>query len=59
MNVNSKGSGETALVCRLARAFSGRLCDKYPFLMCWLIYEQHHSMYDTAEHLISIMHIIA
>ena len=29
MSVNSKGSGETALT-------AGRLCDKYPFLMCWL-----------------------
>ena len=36
MTANAKGSGETALMCRLARAFAGRLCDKYFFLMCWL-----------------------
>ena len=34
---NSKGSGETALMRRLTRAFAGRLYEKYPFLMCWLI----------------------
>ena len=38
MSANSKGSGETALMRRLARAFVGRLCDKYPFPMCWLEY---------------------
>ena len=31
MSVNSKGSGETALMCRLACALASRLCDKYPF----------------------------
>ena len=31
MSANRKGSGETALKRRLARAFAGRLCDKYPF----------------------------
>ena len=29
----SKDSGETALMHRLARAFAGHLCDKYPFPM--------------------------
>ena len=33
MSANSKGSDETALMRRLARAFAGRLCD-YPFPMC-------------------------
>ena len=32
MSANSKGSGETAHMCRLARAFPGRLYDKYLFL---------------------------
>ena len=36
MSAYSKGSGETALMRRLARAFAGRQCDKYPFLICWL-----------------------
>ena len=27
MYANSKGSGETARMCRLARAFTGRLCE--------------------------------
>ena len=31
MSANSKGSGETALMRRLAWAFAGLLCDKYPF----------------------------
>ena len=31
MSANSKGSGETALMRRLARAFAGRRCDKYTF----------------------------
>ena len=31
MSANSKGSGETALMRRLARAFAGRLWDKYLF----------------------------
>ena len=31
MSANSKGSGETALMRRLARAFAGHLFDKYPF----------------------------
>ena len=35
---NNKGSGETALMRSLARAFAGRLSDKYPFLMGCLIY---------------------
>ena len=37
MSANSKGSGKTALKCRLALAFTGHLCHKYPFLMCSLI----------------------
>ena len=36
MSANSKGSGETALKRRLARAFAGRLCDKCPFIVRWL-----------------------
>ena len=36
MSAISKGSGKTELLCRLAGAFGGRLCDKYLFLMCWL-----------------------
>ena len=35
---NSEGSGETARVRRLARAFAGRLCYKYHNLITWLIY---------------------
>ena len=38
MSANSKGSGETALMRRLAWAFAGRLCDKYPFPIAWLNY---------------------
>ena len=34
---NSEGSGETAWMRRLARAFACRLCDKYHNLMSWLI----------------------
>ena len=37
MCANSEGSGETARMGRLARAFVGRLCDKYHNLMNWLI----------------------
>ena len=36
MWANSKGSGKTAHMCRLAWAFAGRLCDKYHNLMSWL-----------------------
>ena len=38
MCANSKGSGETAWMPRLAWAFAGRLCDKYHNLMNWLIW---------------------
>ena len=38
MSANSKGSGETALMRSLARAFAGRQCDKYPSIMFWFIY---------------------
>ena len=44
MSANSKGSGETALMRRLAWAFSGRLGDKYPFLICWLTYYEYSSI---------------
>ena len=37
MRANSKGSGETARMRRLAWAFAGHLCDKYHNLMSWLI----------------------
>ena len=33
MSLNSKGSGKTDLMPRLALAFAGHLCDKYPFLV--------------------------
>ena len=36
MCVNSEGSGETAQMCRLAWAFTSRLCGKYHNLMSWL-----------------------
>ena len=36
MRANSEGSGETALMRRLAWAFAGRLCDKYHNIMSWL-----------------------
>ena len=36
MSANSKRSGETALMRRLAWAFAGHLCDKCLFLMCWI-----------------------
>ena len=39
MSANSKGSGETALMRRLAWVCAGRLCDQYHFLMCWLIFD--------------------
>ena len=32
LSAYNKGSGETALMRRLAWTFAGRLCDKYPFL---------------------------
>ena len=38
MFANSKGSSKTELMRRLGLAFGGRLCDKYPFIVCWLIY---------------------
>ena len=34
VSVTSKGSGKTALMHRLVSAFPGRLCTKYPFLIC-------------------------
>ena len=36
MCANSEGYDETARMRRLARAFAGRLCDKYRNLMSWL-----------------------
>ena len=33
----SEGSGETARPRRHARAFTARICDKYPYLMSWLM----------------------
>ena len=36
MCANSEGSGETVQMRGLARAFAGRLCDKYQNLMSWL-----------------------
>ena len=36
MCANSEGSGETACMRWLARAFAGRQCDKYHNLMSWL-----------------------
>ena len=36
MCANSKGSGETGWMRRLACAFAGHLCDKYHNLMSWL-----------------------
>ena len=38
MCANSKGSGETARICRLTRAFAGHLCYKYHNFMSWLIW---------------------
>ena len=38
MCANSEGSGETVRMHRLTWAFTGRLCEKYHNLMCWLIY---------------------
>ena len=38
MSANSKGSDEPVQhKIRLAWAFAGLLCEKYPFIMCWLI----------------------
>ena len=37
MCVNSKGSGQTVQIRRLAWAFAGRLYDKHHNLMSWLI----------------------
>ena len=39
MYANSKGSGETAQMCRLTLAFAARLCDKYHNLMSWLNFD--------------------
>ena len=41
MYANSEGSGETARMRRLARAFASCLCDKYQNLMSWLKYFQY------------------
>ena len=38
---NSKGSGKTAWMRRLTWAFAVGLCDKYPFLLNWLIFTCH------------------
>ena len=38
MCAKSEDSGETARMRRLARAFAGRICDKYHNLMGWLNY---------------------
>ena len=35
--MNSEGSGEIALMRRLAWTFAVRICDKYHYLMSWLI----------------------
>ena len=40
-SANSKGSGETALMHRLAWAFAGRLSDNDHFLMGWLVKHKH------------------
>ena len=37
MCANSEGSGEAERMRRLAKAFAGRLCDKYHNLMSWFI----------------------
>ena len=41
MYTASKGCCETALTRRLAGAFARCLCDKYPFLVCWPIYDRY------------------
>ena len=33
-------------MCRLAWVFAGCLCDKYPFLMCWLIFLLQFSLLE-------------
>ena len=38
MCANSEGSGKTVRMHRLARAFAGRLCDKYHNLIGWLVW---------------------
>ena len=38
ISANRKGSGETAQMRLITWAFASRLCDKYPFLKCWLKY---------------------
>ena len=45
MCVNSKGSGETARIDRLACLFAGRLYDKYHNLMSWRI--QSHTSQEA------------
>ena len=37
MPANRNGSGKTAVMYRLVWACASYLCDKYPFLMCWLL----------------------
>ena len=41
---NSKGSGETAQMLRLAWAFAGRPCDKYHNLISWIIYSKSYTI---------------
>ena len=51
MSANSKSSGETALKRRLAWAFAGRLCNRYPFLTCWPILSHRRGLpIDRCRH---------
>ena len=49
MCANSEGSGETARIRRLARAFDGCLCDKYHYLMRWLVLKFSETAYCSRE----------
>ena len=44
--VNSEGPGNTAWMCRLAWAFTGRLCDKYHNLKNWLKYAINNNLLE-------------
>ena len=52
-HANSNGPGKTALMCRLAWPFAGRLCDKYPFLKCLLLF-----LYQAAVSILSGTYVV-
>ena len=48
---DQRSSGKPARMLRLAWAFAGRLCDKYPNLMSWLIYDARYMYITSRNHI--------